>query len=124
MKRSSLRTRTPPARATDRFDEQTLLTAETHIQCREHDAASLARAMGVSTATVARIIAALRRNLERTGGEIVSVKRRGRSHYEIRDDEARARRWKAFGKLVGLARGAPLKSGETIDDVIYGNPHS
>jgi hypothetical protein len=123
MSKRLLRT-SPSSRVASRFDPQVLLAAEIHIQCREHDAASLARAMGISSASVGRVIAALRRKIAHGGGDLVSVKRRGRSHYEILDDEARERRWKRLRRLVAIAPGEPLPAGETIDDVIYGSVRS
>ena len=103
-----------------RFDPQTHLVAELYIKGRELDSASLARAMGVSIATVGRFLAALRRGLAGRGGDLVSVKRGVRWHYEIRDDDARSRRWAHLRRWVGVVDGEPHEPGESIDDVLYG----
>ena len=104
-----------------RLDQQEFLVAELLIKGHEHDSASLARAMGVSIATVGRLLAALRRRLARRGGDLVSVKRGIRSHYEIRDDAARSRRWAHVRRWIGVADGRPRAAGESIDDVLYGS---
>ena len=113
---------TRPAPHERRFDRQSILATELHVRSHEHDSASLARALGVSIATVGRLLAVLRRRLAEQGGDLVSVKRGTRSHYEIEDDVARGRRWAALRRWVGVVEGRPRAAGETIDDVLYGSP--
>jgi hypothetical protein len=120
MQRSSLRRRGPEKRTATSSPAQTLLAAELHIRCREHNTSSLAAALGVSTATTARIVAELRRRMRGRGAKLVAVWRGGRWHYETCDDAACERRLDRLGHLVGLAPGRPRAAGESIDDVVYG----
>lgn len=96
--------------------------AEVHILCREHTTATLARVLGISDPTAARLIARLRRMVAARGGELVSV-RNGRAwHYEIREQEERlAKAWSSdpLLKAVGSIRGTKRPPGQTLDDVIY-----
>lgn len=88
-----------------------------HILCAPYTAAGLARRLGISLPTAARLVARLRKSLAARGADLVSV-RRGRSwHYEIREPAGPA--WPAFARLRGFVR-KPLRpvAGE-IDDVVY-----
>jgi hypothetical protein len=101
---------------------QTLVReAEVYILCAPLSAPQLARDLGASVATTARVIAELRRTLKARGGELVSVRRGRRFHYEIREDRTRA--WERFLRRVdGLklhAQGPPIRE-EDQDAVIYG----
>ena len=95
--------------------------AETHVLCHGHTTESLARALGVSPATAARVLARLRRKLAARGGELVSV-RKGRAwHYEIREEDRLAELWRSdpLLKAVGALRGSARRPGRSIDDVVY-----
>jgi hypothetical protein len=109
------------AGARKRMDDL-LAEAETHIICREHTTASLARALGVSVPTAARLVVHLRARLAARGGELVSV-RKGRSwHYEIREkEEWLAKIWSTdpLLKAVGSLRGPKRSPGQSVDDIIY-----
>jgi biotin operon repressor len=89
------------------------------IRCRPHTTHTLARKLGVSTATVARGILELRRVLARGGERLVSVKEGNHWHYEIREREDV---WEndPFLKIVGLVNDARPASGEGVDDALYG----
>jgi|ERR1051326_6495898 biotin operon repressor len=90
-----------------------------HIRCRPHTTQTLARKLGVSTATVARGIVELRRLLARGGKRLVSVKEGNHWHYEIRETEDV---WEndPFLKLIGLAKNVRRPPGESVDDALYG----
>ncbi len=61
------------------------------ILAGEHNAASLARKLGISVPTASRLVEVLKGSLARRGRRLVSVRTEGGFHYEVRDDE-RARR--------------------------------
>jgi hypothetical protein len=110
-----------------RKDFRTLVRdAEIHILCGGRSARVLARDIGASPATTARVLAELKRRVRARGGELVSVRRGRRSHYEIREDNTAA--WERFlreaveirNSLRGVPqRGAPLRE-EDHDRIIYG----
>lgn len=89
------------------------------IRCRPHTTESLARKLAVSTATVARGIAELRRVLAESGESLVSVKEGKDWHYEIREREDV---WEndPLVKAVGSLKGAKRPAGESVDDALYG----
>lgn len=100
-----------------RKDFRTLVReAQEYILCAERSPGELARDLGASPATTARVLVAVRRELKARGGELVSVRRGRRSHYEIRENATRA--WENFRKLIGSAPGAPVRE-QGQDDVIY-----
>jgi hypothetical protein len=99
-----------------------MVQANVHISCREHDTASLARAMRVSAATASRIVAQLRRELAGQGIEMVTVRKGRKWHYEIRDEEHAREAMQRLVDMAGFIKGdGPiLRPGETVDDVVYG----
>ncbi len=92
-----------------------------HILGRGHTTSSLAQALGVSTATMARAIARLRKDVVARGEELVSVKAGKRWRFELRGGEDRSRsRWqklRKYGGFIAKWRGSRKK---TDDDIIYG----
>jgi len=101
--------------------EALLAPAHIHLLCRGHTTATLARALGISTATAARLVARLRKRLAGEGLELVSV-RRGKSwQYEVRGDEQAGRLWESDSlvKNLGCVKGS-RRRGETVDDAVYG----
>ncbi|HXX93351.1 MAG TPA: HTH domain-containing protein [Planctomycetota bacterium] len=90
-----------------------------HIRCRPHTTDSLARKLGVSTATVARGLATLRRLLSERGESLVSIKEATVWHYQIREREDV---WENDPLLaaVGTVRGTKRAAGESVDDALYG----
>ena len=90
--------------------------AYTHILCVPHNTTSLAKAMRVSAATVARALERLRKLLTQRGDELVAVRSRSKWHYEIRPDEgARQASWDAFRALLGSVRLTRKRPGEDPD---------
>ncbi len=85
------------------------------ILCRRHCTASLARTLGVSTATAFRLVGRLRR----TGYRIVSVKEGKRWFFELREDPESWRDDPVFN-LIGIGRGTRRPKGESVDEVVYG----
>jgi len=87
------------------------------------NSSSLAVALGVSTATVARLIAHLRRDLARDGAELVSVRTPGGWHYRVKGDDglirARWEAWKKRGLIGAVGRRSPGLKPE--DELIYGD---
>ncbi len=90
---------------------------------QHHNASSLAAAVGVSRATVIRVITQLRRELAREGADLVTVRTTQGWHYELRNDEARVRaRWRAANRRIeGLLthRRKPTRL-KPDDEIIYG----
>jgi len=105
-----------------RKDLRTLVReAKEYILCAERSATELARDLGASPATTARVLVALRKQLKARGGELVSVRRGRRSHYEIREDKTAA--WERFLRVVKSVRGRlgpPIRE-EDQDAAIYGS---
>ena len=93
--------------------------AEDFILCAEWSPRDLARVLGVSPATLSRVLAALRRAVKARGGDLVSVRRGGRWHYEIREDKSEA--WARFDKLIGSVDVDPIPE-KDHDAVIYTRP--
>jgi hypothetical protein len=93
--------------------------AKLYILCAPLSARQVARDIGASPATTARVLAALRRELKAKGGELVSVRRGRRWHYEIRENNPEA--WKRLDKLIGSIPCEPLQE-EDHDRVIYTYP--
>jgi hypothetical protein len=94
--------------------------ASSHLLCRPHTAETLAAALGVSPATVARALVELRRRLAREGGALVSVKEGVRWRYEIREREEDLWGADPFIRLIGRARGVRRPRGEGVDEALYG----
>ena len=102
--------------------EDLLHEAEIHIVCREHTTSSLARALGVSVPTMARLVVRLRQLIGSRGGELVSIRKGRVWHYEIREQEQwLSKVWSTdpLLKAVGALRGPKRPLGETVDDIIY-----
>ena len=83
------------------------------LECRRHTTASLARALGVSTATAFRLV----KRLRASGVDVVSRKEGREWYYGVRAPQRTGR--DPIFSLVGIARGAPPK-GESVDDAVYG----
>lgn len=86
-----------------------------HLSLGEHNVRTLARALRVSTATCARWLRRLRPALRSRGEELVSVRSRGRWHYDVvfaGPDPFTA----GFGSVREWRR--PTRG--TDDDLIYG----
>ena len=80
--------------------------ARTQILIREHHTASLAKACGVSVATMSRALARLRKKLSKEGLELISVRSPAGSHYEIKGEMERRRR--AILKLIEEMKSWPV----------------
>lgn len=93
--------------------------AHDFIYCAEWSPRELARKLGASPATLSRIVAALRRELKANGGELVSVRRGRRWHYEIRQDNSEA--WARFDKVIASISCEPVRE-EDQDGLIYTYP--
>jgi hypothetical protein len=94
-----------------------------HIVSREHTTKTLAAALGVSVATAARTIAALRAALERRGLRLVSVRSRRAFHFEILGlDEYLRKAWKRsrLRALAGAGGSYRKYPGRDEDEIIYG----
>lgn len=118
MKAKTLPRAPAPRRRRDEAWEELVRTAEIHVLCCPHTTASLAKALGVSTATVSRVLAAVRKR----GVQVVSVRENGGWHYEVknRGEIARAQH-EALRSLIGFikeGKGSPLKP---EDELIYGD---
>lgn len=88
------------------------------IRHRAVSTKGLAAALGVSTATAARAIAALRKS----GVTVRSVRGRSGWFYELADDAAeRRRRWRAsrLRRLAGFIVGPNRRAGKLEDAQIY-----
>lgn len=66
-------------------------SAYLHLLSGKHDARSLAKALGVSVATAARVVESLRADLARKGMRLVSERGSEGFQYVIRDDSLRER---------------------------------
>jgi biotin operon repressor len=90
-----------------------------NIRCRPHTSRSLARKLGVSTATVDRAVKELRSELEGEGMSLVSVREGREWHYEIRtrDDV-----WEndPLLRAVGSVKGVGRPGSESVKDALYG----
>ena len=97
-----------------------------HIAGRRHDLKSLAKALGVSTATASRTLAALRDDLEKDGIQLAVVRVGRRSFYEIRDEEVYDEIWRnsRFAKLAGLVKDWRAPRGTSTKDLIYSRKRS
>jgi len=102
-----------------------------HIVSREHTTKTLkvrhdgeeGIALGVSMATAARTIAALRAALERRGLRLVSVRSRRAFHFEILGlDEYLRKAWKRsrLRALAGAGGSYRKYPGRDEDEIIYG----
>jgi len=92
-----------------------------HLLTQSHDTKSLAKALGVSLPTAARIIVALRLDLGRKGMRLVSVREESGFHYEIRDEALKDRLERdPFVNGVIRGRAAGGKSLKPEDEDIYG----
>jgi hypothetical protein len=107
-------------RAADGPAGELLERAYVHLNCRPHDTASLAAALGVSTATASRLI----RRMRKRGHRIVSMKEGRRWFFRVDVDE-RVRKDDPFLKLRGFIRGVRWPRGrslnEVIDETLYGS---
>lgn len=112
---SSRRKRATSA-TTSGSEDHLLQRARLLIANGSHTTASLAKALGVSTATTSRLVQRLRRS----GAAIGSVKRGRRWFFVLEDDEAVARAWEhdPFLRGVGLIRGVQ-PPGHDVDDALY-----
>ncbi|MBI2921018.1 MAG: hypothetical protein HYY18_08045 [Planctomycetes bacterium] len=97
-----------------------------HIAGRRHDLKSLAKALGVSTATASRTLAALRDDLEKDGIELAVVRVGRRSFYEIRDEEVYDSLWRGsrFAKLAGFVKEWRAPRGKSVKDLLYARDRS
>lgn len=93
-----------------------------HILCRPHTAGTLARSLGVSVATVARVLADLRRTLAGAGTRLVSVREGVSWRYEVREEEGDLWESDPFVRSIGFAARARRPRGESVDDALYGRP--
>lgn len=93
-----------------------------HILCRPHTAETLARALKVSVATVARTLAELRRSLKGEGASLVSVKEGASWRYEIREKEEDLWETDPFVRSIGFASNLRRPRGQSIKDALYGRP--
>jgi len=93
-----------------------------HILCGAHTVQTLARVTGLSTATVARTIAGLRRQLAREGAILVSVKEGRVWHYEIREKEGAGEQPDPLVQSIGFIKGVRRPAGESVDDALYERP--
>ena len=93
-----------------------------HILCRAHTAGTLAKALGVSVATVARLLAELRRTLAREGEHLVSVKEGASWRYEVREQDAELWAGDPFVRAIGFAFNVKRPHGQSVDDALYGRP--
>jgi len=89
-----------------------------HIRCHPHTAQTLARKLGVSTATVDRALRDLRSELEKEKVSLISVREGREWHYEIRMRED------VWGKdplvrAVGTVKGV-RPAGESVKEALYG----
>lgn len=96
--------------------------AHDHILCRAHTAETLARALGVSVATVARLLVELRRTLARESAGLVSVKEGLSWRYEVREEEADLWDRDPFVRAIGFATDVRRPPGQSVDDALYGRP--
>jgi hypothetical protein len=92
-----------------------------HILCRPHTAGTLARALGVSVATVARALAELRRTLAGEGAGLISVKDGASWRYEVREKEGDLWETDPFVRSIGFAANVRPR-GHGVDDALYGRP--
>ncbi len=86
-----------------------------HICLGEHNTRTLARKLRLSTATCSRLLRRLRPILARRGEELVSVRSRGRWHYDIR-----ASALDPFPAGFGTVREWRRPAGRKDDELIYG----
>lgn len=93
-----------------------------HILCGAHSVQTLARATGLSTATIARTIAGLRRQLAREGAILVSVKEGRVWHYEIREKEDAGEKPDPLVQSIGFIKGVRRPAGKSVDDALYERP--
>jgi len=93
-----------------------------HILCRAHTAETLADVLGVSVATIARLLAGLRRTLAREGASLVSVKEGASWRYEVREQEADLWERDPFVRSIGFATHVRRPRGRSVDDALYGRP--
>ncbi len=91
-----------------------------YILCRPHTAESLAQSLGVSVATVARLLAELRRILAREGMSLVSVKEGPSWRYEVREQEADLWDRDPFVRAIGFAKNVGRPRSRSVDDALYG----
>jgi hypothetical protein len=90
-----------------------------HLMGGRHDATSLAKSLGVSIATAARIIEALRAELRRKDMSLVSARSEDGFHYEIRA-EAGAARLERDAFVRGVIRGGRGRRLKPEDLDVYG----
>lgn len=94
-----------------------------HIVSREHTTRTLAEALGVSVASAARTLAALRAALERRGLRLVSVRSRRTFRFEILGlDEHLRKVWRRsrLRALAGAGRSYRKYPGRDEDEIVYG----
>ena len=114
---STVRRAMPTVSERQRSGELIVDEAYIHLTAAKHTTKSLARALGLSTATAFRIIKALRRR----GISIESVKKGRDWYFAVEDEESVAQAWQRdrFLSLVGFVRGRKRKRRETVDDAVY-----
>ena len=106
-------------RIADSQRELLLREAHLHLTSGRHTTASLARTLGVSSATASRIVQALRSR----GHDIVSMKEGSRWYFAVKDDEDPAWTRDPLLKGRGFIRGVRWPRGklnEIIDGALYG----
>ncbi|KAF0246220.1 MAG: hypothetical protein FD180_851 [Planctomycetota bacterium] len=109
-------------RKQDKAPSAVVQEAWLHVRCRRHSPASLARALGVSSATLGRVLAELRKYLACLGIQLLTVSDGAKTWYGLDDEEWRARCWKdsPLRRHAGSVRKwrAPRKGSQ--DDFLYG----